>query len=445
MELSRSKRIILGITLIAIVVLSFFAGYMLKGVKPSKALNKDARDEIIDILDKYYYKDFDKENIEYSSLKALVKALNDPYTYLYTTDTKTNTGYFGYGFSSSNNDLGIRVVSVYKDSPADLKGIKENDVVIGVDTLTCAKNGVDEVSEYLKNASSEVTLHMLRDYKKYDVKLTKANISINNIESKKIGDIGYIKLNEFSQGVSIKFKSALTELEDSSITGLVIDLRNNPGGLATEVASILRLFIDNNEAFLYLESSKDGKTDVYRGVSAEKKSYDIKILVNNNSASASEVFALAMSKIMHYELIGEHTFGKNVFQSDFELKNLENSYLHVTLGYWYGNKMEKIENTGINADVEVIDEHYIPMPINDKVYELDMADDEIKNIELMLKEMGYNTRVDGYFDSELEFILTSNFESDKLYVETKNKIYDAYKYYIETNDKVLNKAIELLS
>ena len=445
MEMTSTKRILLGLALAFVVVFSFIAGFMISRLKPSKRASNDAKEEILDLLDKYYYEDYDKSVFDIESLKAGVKSLGDPYTYLYSTDTKTSTGYYGYGFSSSDTDLGIKVNRVFDNSPAYNVGIKEGDIVIGVDSLTTAKDGINKVSDYLKEKNVEVTLHIIRNYNRYSVKISKANITVNLVESKKIGNIGYIKINEFDEGVSSKFKKALDDLEASSITGLVIDVRNNPGGLASEVASILRLFIDNKDPFLYLVDSKTNKEDVYRGTNAEKKIYDIKVLINENSASASEVFALAMNKVMNYDLIGTHTFGKNVFQSDFKLSSMENMCLHITLGYWYGANKEKITSDGINPTVEVENNYYIPMPINEETYEKDMADDEIKNIELMLKEMGYNTRTDGYFDDDLEFILTSNFEEYRLTQEVKQTIFNAYNEYVKNNDKVLNKALELLN
>ena len=446
MELSRTKRLLLGLALFAVVIFTFIAGYMLANVKPSKKFDTTAKDEIIDILDKYYYKDFNKDNSETESLKAFVKSLDDPYTYLYTSDTKISGGYFGYGFGSTDTSMGLKVTKVYQDSPAYNAGIKEDDVIIGVDEVTMINSNLDAITKILKEAEDEVELLCLRDYKKYSVKIKKAKVTVNDVEHKLIGELGYIKLNEFSTGSSKKFKEALTDLESKNIKGLIIDVRNNPGGLATEVASILRNFITGTDTFLTLEH-KDGTSDKYRAEDVTKKSYDIKILMNHNTASASEVFALAMNRMEGYDLIGENTYGKNVFQSDFQIKSLDNTYLHVTLGYWYGYNKERITSEGIEPTIKLIDDKYIAMPINNETYELDMADDEIKNIELMLDLLGENVRTDGYFDNDLKTLLETKYESSKLDYDTKKKIYDAYNAYIENsnNDKVLSKAIELLN
>ena len=111
MEMTRTKRILLGLALAFVVVFSFIAGFMISRLKPSKRASSDAKEEILDLLDKYYYEDYDKSVFDIESLKAGVKSLGDPYTYLYSTDTKTSTGYYGYGFSSSDTDLGIKVNS----------------------------------------------------------------------------------------------------------------------------------------------------------------------------------------------------------------------------------------------------------------------------------------------------------------------------------------------
>lgn len=446
MELSRNKRIILGITFISIVVLTFLAGYMLANVKPSKLISNDAKNEIIDLLDKYYYKEYDKKNFDKKSLKAAVSSLNDPYTYLYFTDNKTDSGYYGYGFASTDASLGLKVSKVYDNSPASTVGLQAGDYVIGVDSLTMDNSNIDDISDYLTSATSEVTLLMLRDYKKYSVKLTKANITVNSVEYELLESIGYIKINEFNSGVSKKFNSALEYLESKNITGLIIDVRNNPGGLASEVSAILRNFLTGNDAFLYLEDNS-GKPEIYRATNATKKSYDIKVLINQNSASASEVFALAMNRAEGYDLIGENTFGKNVFQSDYEVSSLDNAYLHITRGYWYGPNKEKITDEGIAPTVSIIDHKYVAMPINEKTYEKGVADEEIKNIELMLNGLDYDVRNDGYFDDYLESTLTAFFESNVLDYNTKKTIFDSYISYINNKgfDLALTKAIELLN
>ena len=449
MELSGKKRLLLGITIIGIVVLCFVSGYFLGKVKPSGRVNfkyASEMDEVVDYLDKYYYKDYDEEEFKKAYIKGGVSSLNDPYTYVYYVESTTNANYFGYGIGVSNSSLGYKISSVTKDSPADLAGIKKGDYLIGIDDLKMGKNSISEIDSYMTSRKDEEsTMYLLRNYREYSVKIKKATISKEAlVESKLIGNIGYIKISQFDEGVSTSFKEQLASLESKNITGLIVDVRDNPGGLASEVSSILRLFLTGDDAFLYLEG-KNGNPDIYRANNVEKKSYDIKVLINENSASASEVFALAMNRVMNYDLIGMKTFGKGVFQQDVKLTSSTNGYLHVTCGYWYGYNKENIHGKGIEPTVKIDSSYYTPYPISETTFEFDMASDAIKDIEMILEALGYETRTDGYFDSNLKDILVANYSSEVLNYATSKKIYDDYKNYINdiNNDKAINKALSL--
>lgn len=448
MELSRSKRIILGVTLLAIVILSFLGGYLFAKVRPSSYVSNTSKNEVINILDKYYYSEYDKTKFDSESLKAGVKSLNDPYTYLYDTyDTNIDNSFYGYGMGTTDSYLGLKVSKVYKNSPASKLGIEVSDYIIGVDDLRLGKNSADEISNYLKDANTEVKLYMLRNMKEYSVTINKELVMRTLVSYEIIGEVGYIKIDSFDEGVSKEFKEVLSIVESNNIKGLIIDVRNNPGGLASEVANILRNFLTGTDAFLYLKATSEKNPEIYRANNVAKKSYDIKVLMNQNSASASEVFALAMNRVMEYDLIGEHSFGKNVFQNDFKLNSMENTYLHVTRGHWYGYKEEIITHDGIAPTIEVIDKKYVPMPISSETETFEVASDEVKNICLMINEMDKtaNLRVDGYFDLTVKNYITTNFESDTLNYETKKKIFDRYYEYVNANDNdlVLVKALSL--
>ena len=451
MELSGKKRFLLGLTIIGIVVLCFVSGYFLGKVKPSGRASfnyENEMSEVVDYLDKYYYKDYDKEEFKKAYIKGGVSSLNDPYTYVYYVENaNNNVSYYGFGIGVSNSSLGYKVSSITTGSPADIAGIKKGDYLIGIDNLRIGKNSLNEIDTYLTNVKDEeVTMYLLRNYREYSVKIKKATIAKQAlVESKLIGSIGYIKIKEFDSGSYSEFKEQLTTLESKHITGLIVDVRDNPGGLASEVTPILRLFLTGSDAFLYLEG-KNENPEIYRPTpNNEKKSYDIKVLINENSASASEVFALAMNRVMNYELIGTKTFGKGVFQNDIKLTTTTNAYLHVTCGYWYGYNKENVHGNGINPTVEIDSSYYVPYPISENTFEIDMADDSIKDIEIMLETLGYETRTDGYFDSNLKDILVANYSSEVLNSATSKKIYDDYNNYIKdiNNDKAVNKALSL--
>ena len=447
MELSRGKRILLGLSFLAVVIFSLLGGYMLAKVRPSNYISNSAKNEVINILDKHYYSDYDKNVFETESLKAGVSSLNDPYTYLYNTyETRTDDSYYGYGFGSSDSALGLKVTKIYKNSPAAKVGLAVGDYVFGVDDIRIGSKKCSDISNYLKDAKEDVKFYVLRNMVEFNVTIKKELVNLNPVTYKLIGEIGYIRIDSFEEGAAKDFKEVLKTLEDSNIKGLIIDVRNNPGGLASEVSAILRCFITGSDAFLYLKAEKEKNPEIYRATDAPKKNYDIKVLMNENSASASEVFALAMNKTMNYDLIGVNSFGKNVFQTDFKLNSMENTYLHVTLGNWYGPNNEMISNEGIAPTIEVIDKKYIPLPVSSSESIYETASDDVKNICYMLNEMhNANLRVDGYFDSSIKDFITNNYESDKLDYDTKKKIFDAYYEYVnkDESDKVLVKALSL--
>ena len=450
MELSGKKRLLLGISLIGIVLLCFISGYFLGRIKPSgrSNINYDSEfDEVVNYLDKYYYKDYDKDAFKKAYIKGGVASLNDPYTYIYFQDYNNTTTTYGFGIGVSQSAMGYKIGSVSKDSPAEKAGIKRGDYLIGVDSYEVGKNTLAEIDSYLTSIKDEeVEMKLLRNYREYKVKIKKGALTNTDlVESKLLGSIGYIKINEFDTGASASFKEQLTDLESKNITGLIVDVRNNPGGYGSEVVAILRLFLTGDDAFLYMES-KNENPEIYRPNNQNvKKSYDIKILINENSASASEVFALAMNRVMNYDLIGTTTFGKGVFQNDIKLTTMENGYLHVTRGYWYGYGKESIQGVGVAPTIEIDSTIYNAFPVSSETFEIDMASDDIKNIEIMLKELGYTTRIDGYFDTNLKDLLETNYSSSVLDYATSKKIYDEYNKYINNinNDKAINKALSL--
>lgn len=453
MEQTRAKRAMLGIAILGMVVLCFLSGFFLGKVRPSGRANiiySDELSEVVSYLDKYYYKDYDKEEFEKAYIKGGVSSLNDPYTYVYYAESSdTSTSYLGFGIGVSTSSLGYKISSITKNSPADKVGIKKGDYLIGVDDLRMGKNTLSEIDGYLKDANDEVTMYLLRNYIEYSVKIKKELIHKDElVESKLISNTGYIKINQFDDGASALFKEKLKDLESKNITGLIIDVRDNPGGSSVEVSNILKIFLTGNDAFIYLEAKNDDAPVIERANSQNvKKSYDIKVLINENSASASEVFALAMNRVMNYDLIGKTTFGKGIFQQDIKLSTKENAYLHITRGYWYGYNKENIHEKGIDPTIEIDSSYYIPLPISDATYSIDQASNDIKNIELMLNVLGYEVRNDGYFSMELQNILEANYSSTVINKEVSSKIFADYNDYINdiNNDKAIQKAISLLN
>lgn len=444
MDKTKKSKIMWIVSLAVAAFLGIVLGIMITKTTKIPAL-RTINSEIMDILDENYYKDYDKDAFKRKSVSGAMDSLNDPYSYVSYSEGSSKATYKGFGFGVSRKRVGLEVGSISKGSPADKAGLFDGDLIIGVDDLYTKTGDLEDILNLFKSRET-LTFHIIRNQKFFDITITKDEVNQVLAYSEMKDSIGYLKLNSFQSGSASAFLKELKKIEENNPTGLIIDLRNNPGGSTGELQKMLDEFLVGTEPYMYLED-KAGKFETFKPKKdAKKKNYDIKILVNEKSASASEAFALAMNRVMGYDLIGSYTFGKNVYQSDFELETYEGANLHLTLGYWYGYDKERISNSGIKPTYEVSNDFYIPMVLDNLVYSLDEASDEIKNIELMLNGLGYNVRTDGYFDTILKDTINNNYSSTTLTKEVKQNIYNDYIEYINNpiNDKVLNKALDLL-
>ena len=221
--------------------------------------------------------------------------------------------------------------------------------------------------------------------------------------------IGYIEVTTFGDETATLFEEALVALELLEIDGLVIDVRNNPGGhLYTVVDMLQHLLVDDQRTMFSIEYFSDGSfvRDEFFGELDQKKPYEIVTIINQNSASAAEVFASAMQEHGGYPVVGMTSFGKGVMQTTTALESHENDLLHITIGKWItadGNWVHYDGGTdGVAPDTESalsdIEKAYKVFLFNDEMIVFDTVDSRIENIQVILNAMGYNVRTDGYFD-----------------------------------------------
>lgn len=443
------KRAAFGSLFLGIITLVFFSGLFVGKMYTSNK-GSDELKEIKEVLKTYYYDDIDVDAMDVAALKGAVDSLNDPYTYYYDKKVSIIDGYYiGLGIGVIKSSDGYIIASMYKNSPCKQKGLLLGDLIYGVDEKIYPTYSLDDIEvEMSGNLGDIKKFYVRRGKRDFTVDVTISTIDTTSVSSRMIGTVGYLKIDSFESYTYDQFKIELNKLEQNSLTGLIIDVRNNPGGLLSSVTSILREFMTGDKAFAYTKNVKNDSIDQYKPTKIEKKPYDIKVLVNENSASASEVFALAMNRVMNYDLIGKLTFGKGVFQTDYTLSSKTDTYLHITIGYWYGYDMESINKKGIEPTIEIDPFDYVTvLPPIDKTYAIDTADDEIKNIQLMLKALGYEIRTDGYFDIETKNILESNYSSQTLTYNVMKSIYEDYSEEItkDIHDAQLMKAINLLN
>lgn len=330
----------------------------------------------------YLYSDeVSDEELEDGILKGYVDALGDPYSVYYNEEeTKelyesTEGEYSGIGavFSQNINTKAVTAVQIY-DGPAKEAGLLEGDIlykVNGEDVST------DDISETVKKIKGEedttVELTMFRGDEKEEVTLqiTRRKIEVETVVSKMMEDgIGYLQITQFDTVTLNQFKTAMKELESQGVKGLVVDLRSNPGGSLDTVVKILDTLLP--EGTIVYTENKNGKKEVYSS-DAEECDLPMAVLVNEYSASASEIFAGAIQDYEKGPIVGTTTYGKGIVQQIVDLK--DGTAMKVTISEYFTPNGRNIHGKGIEPDVEV-------------EYEYDEADPEADNqLDVAIEEV----------------------------------------------------------
>src|SRR5699024_7511731 len=248
-----------------------------------------------------------------------------------------------------------------------------------------------------------VKLSIMRGENNFEVELTRDDIpvetvyaSTKNIDGKKTG---IIEITSFSEDTSTDFKKELTKFEESEIDGLIIDVRGNPGGLLDSVEDMLMEFIPKNTPYLQIEDS-EGEKELFYSELANKKEYPISVLIDEGSASASEILDVALKEV-GYNVIGTKSFGKGTVQQAVPLG--KDGMIKLTFFKWLSPEGNWIHEKGVKPTKEVKQpDYYYSHPIQvEKPFKLDQSDENIKTSQIMLDGLGYKIeRKDGYFDHQ---------------------------------------------
>lgn len=322
-------------------------------------------DQMKDLIKENYLFDYDDEEIYDGSLKGMFANLGDPYTQYYTKDEFTklmesiNGKYAGIGVVVQASQEGyIKAVQVFADSPAEKAGIKAGDYITKVDGVAYTDDEMEEAVAHMKGeAGTKVKLTITRtssDKKTTDkdVEVERANVTVETVASKMIEtdgrNIGYINLKQFEDVSYDEFMKHLNALEDDGAEGIVLDLRNNPGGALDVCLKIADTFLD--EGTIVSTVDKNDK-EIVEESDAEKDSIPMVVLVNENSASASEILAGALQDRDRATIVGTTTFGKGIVQKVFPLDNGAGAKITVS-EYFTPNKNE-INKIGVKPDKEI--------------------------------------------------------------------------------------------
>ena len=314
-------------------------------------------DQLYDTITSSFYKEVDEDAMMEGAYKGLVAGLNDPYSsYMtaeeYETWVATATGeYSGVGITFTQDEDGnFVVVSVTDDSPAADAGIREGDIIKTVDGQEYSD--LDVIGNAIRGEEgSEIEITYIRDGEEKSVTMTREKITQHSVEHRMLdGNIGYISISSFIETTGEDFSQALKELEEDGAQGLVLDLRDNGGGLVDACVQVADEFLDEG-VVVYVEDRDGNRTDY----DAKDGKTDLKtvVLVNENSASASEILAAALQD-KGFEIVGQTTYGKGVIQSTAQLE--DGSALKLTIMQYFSPDGYAINEKGVTPDHQVANE-----------------------------------------------------------------------------------------
>lgn len=353
-----------GILVGGLAVTAVFLGAQLpsalhSGAGPESRATRNKIHAVAGLIERHYLKDRDEQALSDGMLRGLVAGLADDYAAYYTAgeyeeiQNANNGEYDGIGLvMQKNGDTGeVSVVGCYEGTPAEAVGIEAGDILISADGVQAAEVELDVLAAAIKGSEGK-TVHLVlaRKGEIYEKDVEKARIEVHMVDSRMLeGQIGYIRISQFTAHVAEDFREAYEALTEEGMKGLVIDLRSNPGGLMDSVVDTLNIFMPKG-VLVYTED-RAGERVEYTCEGESPMEIPLSVLVNGNSASASEIFAGAVQDYGVGTLVGTVTFGKGIVQKTYTMA--DGSAVKMTTAYYYTPNGECIHGKGIRPDVEV--------------------------------------------------------------------------------------------
>lgn len=348
--------------------------------------------ELTGYINLHYYEEPDVEELENGMYEGLVDGLGDPYSGYYNKEKyaelqiSSTQHYYGIGagLSQDRKTMQVTVSHVYEGSPAESAGIKKNDTIVMVGDIEATSMELSELVTHIRGEEgSKVKLQIYRegesDFLNYDVE--RANIDLPTVNHKLLkGHVGYIRILDFGENTKEQFELAVADLEKQGMDSMMIDVRDNPGGMLTAVTGILDDILPEGTV-VYMQD-KYGERQDFTSSGDTKMDYPIAVLINGNSASASEILAGAIRDFEYGTLIGTKSYGKGIVQSILPLE--EGDAIKLTTATYYTPKGENIHGKGIEPDIE-LDYEYMG-DTEEATYD-EMQDNQVlKALETLEKE-----------------------------------------------------------
>ncbi|MCP3763111.1 S41 family peptidase [Domibacillus sp. A3M-37] len=413
--------------------------------------------EAYDKIKSTYYEEVDQETLVNGAINGMIDSLEDPYSdYMNEEEASqfhedVSSSFQGIGAEIQEQDGFIMIVSPIKGSPAEEAGLKPNDMILSVDGKSIQGMSASEAVLLIRGEKgTKVALEVRKagTEKSQNITIVRDEIPIETVYAEMgKGNIAHIQITSFSEHTAEELKTALADMEKEGMKGIVLDLRQNPGGLLDQAIEMANLFVPEGKNILQVESG--GETQEYKAEGGDKIELPTAVLIDSGSASASEILAAALKESAGIPLIGEKSFGKGTVQSAEDFSDESN--LKLTTAKWLTPNGTWIHKKGITPDTAVALPAYATLTyINpESELKLETLSDEVKTAEQMLKALSYDPgKVDGYFDESTESAVEEFQEAADieptgvLTGASTTKLMENLRLKLEENDTQLKQALE---
>jgi carboxyl-terminal processing protease len=370
--MKKYKKLLYLLFLLSLIFTGFISGYFLREVKIIRSYYHPYQADIKLVNEAYYMlkdsfvdmNDYKTERMIHGAIQGMVESLKDPYTSFFNPEkTKrfiddADGKFDGIGIEITSGDRWIQVVSPLKETPAEKAGILPGDSIVKINEFETIGMSSEEAANLIRGEKgTDVTLYVVRDFsiesKPKEFIITRDTIQVPSISWNIIDDkIAMINLYHFNKNSYLEFKEIALDIIKSSVKGIVLDLRNNPGGYLDVSKEIGGLFLEEGSIFV-IESSTKGQNPETTNGTGRLSEYPIIILMNKGSASASEILAGALRDNRSIKIVGQTSFGKGSIQ---RLRRLsDGSSIKITVAQWLTPSEENITGKGLIPDIEIDD------------------------------------------------------------------------------------------
>ncbi len=356
------KGTVAGALVVACVTVGVYAGAGL-ATKDTVLGDRKCRSKLTyleNLIDEYYLGDKDEEKLQEGLYTGLLYGLDDPYSRYYTAEeyeaenSSSQGTYVGIGIlMEKNKEGGVKIVECYEGGPGEEAGLKAGDIISAIDGEDITDDEVSDVADLVRNSDKDsvvLTVHRENVDDAMEITVPITDVELPSVFHEMLDSkIGYIRITEFKGVTSEQYQEAFDDLNSQGMEKLIVDLRDNPGGLLDSVCDILRQILP--EGLIVYTEDKDGNREEEKCDGKNELQIPLAVLVNESSASASEIFAGAVQDYGIGIIVGTTTYGKGVVQSIRQLS--DGSAIKLTIANYYTPKGNNINKIGIKPDIEV--------------------------------------------------------------------------------------------